>query len=426
MCMVRYKQKRECLVSAFCASTSLFFSSLCQRDPAVAGSRGLTTYLLSFLINERRMKSTPSVQKTKTRHLNRLGQLSEFDLLCVDHLKIAIPTAFAVSRLAWACHYHRATLENLDFSGSGDSDFGVDFGVHSNRGLFRGKSAFEWCRREVQWGARWLERAHVSTGGATAGLVIQVGPTGSPTAPQPTPQLCCGCCLFVYRLLSLFVSTALPLCFQAHTGTARLAVTRPVVVNECYVKFHAIWPTWPFLELTEAPTCHTPKGYDHHTAVARPVALRTQARCLSVQCGLAENDFSNAYSAEKIDGGAAARPCAVANATHPATAHAASLAGALAAAAVLFWDGTGSERREAETWLQTAQEAQVFAATHVGTALDWFVDVRCPLACAAMRSKHCIGLVCGCAPPSCLRSDAFEALYWTGVSMLRCSHSHAA
>ena len=87
---------------------------------------------------------------------------------------MTIPTAFTVARLAWTCHYHRATLEALQWPGGGTSDFGDLHGTHSNDDLFGGKSAFEWCKREVAWGARWLARGHFERDGATVGIVVQV------------------------------------------------------------------------------------------------------------------------------------------------------------------------------------------------------------------------------------------------------------
>jgi hypothetical protein len=91
-----------------------------------------------------------------------------------DHLKVTIPTAFAVSRLAWVCKYHRNSLEALTFHGTGTSDFGAMFGVKSNSELFGGQNIYEWCKREVTWGARWLEQAHFQSSDRTVGIAVQV------------------------------------------------------------------------------------------------------------------------------------------------------------------------------------------------------------------------------------------------------------
>lgn len=92
-----------------------------------------------------------------------------------NHLKVTIPTGYVVARLAWMCEYYHPTLSNLRFSGGGATDFG-SAGTRNNDDLFRGKSAYEWCRREVHWGASWLRNATiVSPDGTLEGLVVQCG-----------------------------------------------------------------------------------------------------------------------------------------------------------------------------------------------------------------------------------------------------------
>jgi hypothetical protein len=96
-----------------------------------------------------------------------------------DHLKVTLPTGFAVSRMAWVCQYHKATLERLRHDGEGESNFAASsdgiLGTKSHRELFGTTSAFDWCAREVQWGAEWLEQAHFTGGdGKTIGIAVQV------------------------------------------------------------------------------------------------------------------------------------------------------------------------------------------------------------------------------------------------------------
>jgi hypothetical protein len=81
--------------------------------------------------------------------------------------------------MAWACLYHRATLESLVHSGEGESNFSGTpdgkLGTKSHRDLFGTTSAYNWCAREVKWGAQWLERAHFTDGsGETIGIAVQV------------------------------------------------------------------------------------------------------------------------------------------------------------------------------------------------------------------------------------------------------------
>lgn len=91
-----------------------------------------------------------------------------------NHLKATIPTGYVVARLAWLCEYYLPTLSKLRFSGGGTTDYG-SAGTRKNDDLFGGKSAYEWCRREVLWGASWLRNATViSSDGTLKGLVVQV------------------------------------------------------------------------------------------------------------------------------------------------------------------------------------------------------------------------------------------------------------
>jgi hypothetical protein len=92
-----------------------------------------------------------------------------------DHLKVTIKTSFVVARLAWMCEYYRPTLSNLHFSGDGITSFG-SAGSRNNTDLFGGKSAYEWCKREVLWGASWLRKAAIisSDGTTMEGIVVQV------------------------------------------------------------------------------------------------------------------------------------------------------------------------------------------------------------------------------------------------------------
>jgi hypothetical protein len=104
----------------------------------------------------------------------RVKSLSDNDgPMRADHLKVTIPTGFAVRGLAHTCLYHKATLSKLVFTGGGESDFG-SAGTASNEKLFGGRNAYEWCKREVRWGADWLQKAHIESGSGSAGIVIQV------------------------------------------------------------------------------------------------------------------------------------------------------------------------------------------------------------------------------------------------------------
>lgn len=88
---------------------------------------------------------------------------------------MTIPTGFTVSRAAWACHYHRETLEAIEWPGGGSTDFGGFWGVKDNDALFGDRSAYGWCKRQVEWGADWLEKANfVDASGETIGIAIQV------------------------------------------------------------------------------------------------------------------------------------------------------------------------------------------------------------------------------------------------------------
>lgn len=91
-----------------------------------------------------------------------------------DHLKVTMPTGYVTARLAWICQYYRPTLSKLYFSGDGTTSFG-SAGSRKNEDLFGAKSAYEWCKREVLWGASWLRKATIfSSDGTLEGVVVQV------------------------------------------------------------------------------------------------------------------------------------------------------------------------------------------------------------------------------------------------------------
>lgn len=91
-----------------------------------------------------------------------------------SHLKVTFPTGYVVSKLAWMCEYYRPTLSKLRFEGGGTTSFG-SAGSRKNEDLFGGKSAYEWCKREVHWGASWLRKAAMmGNDGTLEGLVVQV------------------------------------------------------------------------------------------------------------------------------------------------------------------------------------------------------------------------------------------------------------
>jgi Glycosyl hydrolase family 9 len=113
---------------------------------------------------------------------------------CADRLKITLPTAFTVSRLAWSCLYFHDVWAGLQF---------------------QGKSMLYWCKREIKWGAYWLLKTYAPGGGKRTGtwgskdkFVIMLGtvqvPWGGPNpgdfdcykragAPPTLLQLCRVC-----------------------------------------------------------------------------------------------------------------------------------------------------------------------------------------------------------------------------------------
>ena len=240
---------------------------------------------------------------------------------CADHLKVTIPTGFAVSRLAWMCNYHKDTLKNVRFdpNDSGISDFGSFEGTRKNSDLFASRSMFGWCKREVAWGAKWLQQAHFSQNGQTTGIAIQVR--------------------------------------RAHDSCSEVCSRQPQKAH-----MYTFWLI--VLNLR-----------------------KRQPRSVSLQCGLAGNDFPNYLNAEKIPGGPIARPCTIATGgARSAADHAGSMAAGLAAAAALVRDdadSTAAERATAATWLSSSRAVVAWGQANPGVAKDWFPDVRALAASAA-------------------------------------------
>ena len=63
--------------------------------------------------------------------------------LLADRLKITLPTAYAIARLAFSCLYFHDVWAALEYDK---------------------QSMLYWCKREVKWGAYWLLKAHIPGG----------------------------------------------------------------------------------------------------------------------------------------------------------------------------------------------------------------------------------------------------------------------
>jgi hypothetical protein len=111
----------------------------------------------------------------------------------------------------------------------------------------------------------------------------------------------------------------------------------------------------------------------------RYVAQQQTRACAPMQCGISTLDHANVLNAEKIAGGGAARPCAVATGgSKPAADHAGDLAAGLALASAMFSapGATSAERTAAYAWRASAEEVFQWGKANPGLAKSWNSDVR--------------------------------------------------